>query len=70
MNGIRVLLVDDHPVVRAGLRALLGDFDGLEVAAEAADGASAIAEVARQDALGTPFDVVLMERSRRTFAPQ
>lgn len=61
MNGIRVLLVDDHPVVRAGLRALLGDFDGLEVAAEAADGAAAIAEVARQETLGTPFDVVLMD---------
>lgn len=61
MSGIRVLLVDDHPVVRAGLRALLGDFDGLEVAAEAADGASAVAEVARQEALGTPFDVVLMD---------
>lgn len=61
MNGIRVLLVDDHPVVRAGLRALLGDFDGLEVAAEAADGAAAIAEVTRQEALGTPFDVVLMD---------
>lgn len=61
MKGIRVLLVDDHPVVRAGLRALLGDFDGLEVAAEAADGAAAIAEVARQETLGTPFDVVLMD---------
>ncbi len=61
MSGIRVLLVDDHPVVRAGLRALLGEFDGLEVAAEAADGAAAVAEVARQGALGTPFDVVLMD---------
>ncbi|MCC3269408.1 response regulator transcription factor [Arthrobacter gengyunqii] len=61
MTGLRVLLVDDHPVVRAGLRAMLGDFDGLEIAAEAADGAAAIAEVARQEALGTPFDVVLMD---------
>lgn len=61
MTGLRVLLVDDHPVVRTGLRAMLGDFDGLEVAAEAADGAAAIAEVARQEALGTPFDVVLMD---------
>ena len=61
MTGIRVLLVDDHPVVRAGLRALLGDFEGMEVAAEAADGAAAVAEVERQEALGTPFDVVLMD---------
>ena len=61
MTGIRVLLVDDHPVVRAGLRAMLGDFEGMEVTAEAADGAAAIAEVARQEALGSPFDVVLMD---------
>ncbi|MET4061842.1 DNA-binding NarL/FixJ family response regulator [Arthrobacter sp. UYP6] len=61
MTGIRVLLVDDHPVVRAGLRAMLGDFEGMEVTAEATDGAAAITEVARQEALGTPFDVVLMD---------
>ncbi|WAP50446.1 response regulator transcription factor [Arthrobacter sp. ATA002] len=61
MSGIRILLVDDHPVVRAGLRAMLAEFDGMEVAAEASGGAAALAEVARQDALGTPFDVVLMD---------
>jgi len=34
MNHIRVLLVDDHPVVRAGLRAMLTEFEGISVAAE------------------------------------
>ena len=34
MNQIRVLLVDDHPVVRAGLRAMLTDFEGITVASE------------------------------------
>ncbi|SQC30018.1 Sensor protein degS [Rothia kristinae] len=41
-HPVRVLLVDDHPVVRAGLRALLEGFAELSVAAEAADGAAAL----------------------------
>ena len=35
---LRVMLIDDHPVVRAGLRAVLNSFDDMEVVAEAADG--------------------------------
>lgn len=58
---IRVLLVDDHPVVRAGLRAMLADFEGVEVAAEAADGAAALAELAKARTLGERVDVVLMD---------
>lgn len=58
---IRVLLVDDHPVVRAGLRAMLADFEGVEVAAEAADGVAALAELAKARTLGERVDVVLMD---------
>lgn len=61
MSGIRILLVDDHPVVRAGLRAMLSDFEGMTVAAEAADGAAALKELDRLAALGEPADVVLMD---------
>ncbi|MEV8041697.1 MULTISPECIES: response regulator transcription factor [unclassified Arthrobacter] len=61
MNDIRVLLVDDHPVVRAGLRAMLAGCEGITVAAEAADGAAAIAELSRLHTLGEPADVVLMD---------
>jgi DNA-binding NarL/FixJ family response regulator len=61
MTGIRILLVDDHPVVRAGLRAMLSDFDGIAVAAEAADGADALAQLSRLHTLGEPVDVVLMD---------
>ena len=38
----RVLVVDDHPVVRAGLLAMLATVDGLAVAGEAGAGAEAI----------------------------
>jgi DNA-binding NarL/FixJ family response regulator len=58
---IRVLLVDDHPVVRAGLRAMLTGFEGVEVAAEASDGAAALTELTRARALGETVDVVLMD---------
>ena len=44
---IRVLVVDDHPVVRQGLRSFLGSRAGIEVVGEAADGDAAVAETAR-----------------------
>ncbi len=58
---IRILLVDDHPVVRAGLRAMLTDFEGFTVVAEAPEGAAAIKEIERLQTLGEPLDVVLMD---------
>ena len=45
--SIRLLLVDDHEVVRAGLRALLGEIAGLEIVGEAAGVAEAVAQAAR-----------------------
>ncbi len=53
---LRIVLADDHPVVRGGLRALLNTIDGLEVVGEASNGESAIREVQ----LLRP-DVVLMD---------
>ena len=48
---VRVLLVDDHTLVRAGIRALLNGLPDVEVVAEAADGreALALAETHRPD---------------------
>ncbi|HEY4576396.1 MAG TPA: response regulator transcription factor [Yaniella sp.] len=43
---INVLLVDDHPVVRAGLRALLEGFGEVQVVGEAANGAAALDMIA------------------------
>lgn len=41
-RGVSVLIVDDHPVVRQGLRSLLDVADGVTVAGEAADGPQAL----------------------------
>jgi DNA-binding NarL/FixJ family response regulator len=43
-DSIRVLIVEDHNVVRQGLVALLNVADGLEVVGEAADGVEAVAQ--------------------------
>jgi DNA-binding NarL/FixJ family response regulator len=53
---ISVLIVDDHPVVRRGLRVLLEVQDGIEVAGEAGDAAAALALAAEH----TP-DVILLD---------
>jgi DNA-binding NarL/FixJ family response regulator len=45
MTPIRVLLADDHALVRAGLRALVASLDGVEVVGEAADGREALSKV-------------------------
>jgi DNA-binding NarL/FixJ family response regulator len=56
MSVIRVLLVDDHAILRAGLRALLSAYSDLKVVGEAANGVEALARVAEL----TP-DVVTMD---------
>jgi DNA-binding NarL/FixJ family response regulator len=55
---ITVLVVDDHPLVRVGLRVLLGESSGLTVVGEVSDGEAAVEFVERQ-----PPDVVLMDLS-------
>ncbi len=57
-KGIRVLLADDHPIVRHGTARLLQDCPDIEVVGEAADGREAV-ELARRL---TP-DVILMDVS-------
>ncbi len=45
MNTFKILIVDDHEIVRHGLRALLQDHEGWEVSGEAIDGRDAVAKV-------------------------
>ena len=55
-GSISVLIVDDHPVVRQGLRVLLEVQDGIEVAGEAGDGPAALALAAEREP-----DVILLD---------
>jgi DNA-binding NarL/FixJ family response regulator len=56
VEAIRVLIVDDHAVVREGLRTFLGLQDGIEVVGEAADGVQAV-----EQAAALAPDVILMD---------
>ena len=56
MDPIRVVLVDDHPVVLGGLRALLDSLPDYEVVGKATDGEAGVREVVL-----TKPDVVLMD---------
>lgn len=58
---VKVLLVDDHPVVRAGLRALFTGFTDIEVVAEASDGGQAVALVRELAERGEPLNAVVMD---------
>ncbi|HET7078922.1 MAG TPA: response regulator transcription factor [Chloroflexia bacterium] len=56
MSTIRVLVVEDHTLVRAGMRALLRNIPGVEVVAEAGDGHTALRLIEQYRP-----DVVLMD---------
>ena len=53
---IRLFLVDDHPVLRDGLRALFAQEDALQVVGEAESGEQLLAQLP-----ATPCDVVLLD---------
>lgn len=58
MSPVRVVLADDHELVRAGLRALVDGCPGMRVVGEASDGAEAIARARELDP-----DVLVMDLS-------
>ena len=55
---IRVLIADDHQLVRDGLKQILSAAQGVEVAGEAANGDEALAQVRKHH-----YDLVLLDMS-------
>ena len=62
---VRVLLVDDHPVVRAGLKALLETTEHVEVVGEASSGEEAV-----EKARTLEPDIVIMDLAMLGDAPE
>ena len=55
-QSMRIVVVDDHEIVRKGVRAVLGTRTGIEVCAEASNGEEAVQETVR-----TQPDIVIMD---------
>jgi two-component system invasion response regulator UvrY len=53
---IEVIIADDHPIVRAGLKQIIMEDDGIAVAGEASNGVELLNQVRRQD-----YDVILLD---------
>ena len=67
---IRVLLADDHGILRAGLRALLGNEPDIDVIGEAADGEEAVVQTVALDPDVVVLDIAMprldgLEATRR-----
>ncbi|WP_166238227.1 response regulator transcription factor [Paenibacillus turpanensis] len=58
---IRILLVDDDPLIRESLRLLLGHMEQFEIAGSASGGYEALAVLQRLEEEGQPADVVLLD---------
>jgi DNA-binding NarL/FixJ family response regulator len=67
---VRVLIVDDHAVVRRGIRAYLEVLDDLEVTAEAANGVEALSDVVLVDLLMPKMDGVATTARIRELYPE
>lgn len=69
MSPIRILLIDDHQIMRAGLRLMIEREPGLEVAGEAGGGAEALALAARERPAIILLDLDLGDESGLDLLP-
>lgn len=63
MTVIRVLVADDHAVVREGIRSILDGTEGIELVGEAVDGDDALAQVAAVDPDVAVLDISMPRRT-------
>jgi len=63
MSSVRVVIADDHPIVRTGIRDILDDANGIEVVGEASTGAEALNEVKSKHPDVLLLDVEMPEQS-------
>ena len=68
-DGVRVVLVDDDPLVRAGLRMILGGDRAIEVVGEACDGIAAEDDPAPTPGPPSPANVTRSRACRRDGQP-
>lgn len=61
MSRVRILLADDHALVRAGIRSLLDDFHGVEVVAEGANGREALRLIEQHRPQVVLMDIMMPE---------
>ncbi|HYL33659.1 MAG TPA: response regulator transcription factor [Stellaceae bacterium] len=75
MNPIRILLCDDHLLIRASLKSLIGEFPGIEVVGEAGDGREALEHVGKLHPNVVLMDIAMpglngLEATRRLVKDQ